>query len=241
MTTKINPLTLSRLTPDERINKKSKVEVSADDISTGTGDVSQVIEAAREMMQVAMKIEKCEETLALLKADYLLKSTETLPRIMEAAGYKVGQSLDLPNGYRIELNPAFRANIPAEGTIEKAEGEEKEALLVRREEGIAWLDANGGEPLIKQRFQIDLPKDFAALRPALRAAVAKLVASAKFKKARIELEEKETIHAGSLAKFLREKIAAGKDVPLETFAVFNGKCAEIKAPSQGKKDKKTNG
>lgn len=210
------------------------------DIQKGTGDVQKVIAEARKMMKLQLEIEQLESELAAKKAEHFLMATDAMPKIMNNEGV---DDLGLANGYRLLLDSVFRANLPAEGTIEKAEGEEQEALQLRRDEGLEWLNDNGGGDIIKTQVKIDLGKGQEEFKAALLKEVKRLQASRAFAKTAkgIIIKEKEEVHPATLAKYLREKVEAGADVPLETFAIFNGQVAQIKAPTQGKKDKQHHG
>lgn len=214
-----------------------KLDLTEDVVQT-PGDLQKVLERAREMFIVERDISFHEEALKKLEERHVQISTVELPALMKAEGYAGG--VPLTNGDKLELKQSFRASVPAESTIEKAKDDaERNELLARRVEGITWLRENGGTPLIKEEMKLEFGQGQAPFIKAIRHAIKVLCKTPKFKKAAegLEVSGKQSIHQGSLGKYLREKIEAGVKVPIKTFAIFDGQEAIITKPKGQKKGK----
>lgn len=210
--------------------KKPAIDITED--LAPTGDVTKVIAKAKEMFKMELEIKLMQQQLAEKEEQYRVLSTETMPALMKAENVDVS-GVNLQDGYRLTCDPVFRANLPAESTIEKAkDDEERAALEERREQGLTWLRKNKGEDLIKNELKFNLGKGTSAFSRALLAAVKKLRATEPFKKVDVVTSQKESVHQGSLSKYLREKIENGVSVPVETFAIFDGRVAKISAPTK---------
>ena len=209
----------------------SKIDISEDTAQNPNADTSSIVRLANCMIAMQDEIEHLEKLLALTKTDLLKMQTETMPELMESLGVS---SQTLTNGYQIITRPLFQSNIPALSTIEKADEYDRDILLQRREDGIDWLTHNNGDSLIKTEIKIKLGKGQTALLKAVLKALKILrftdPVTNKNVPARVPIEQSETIHPASLNKFLQETLANGANVPLETFAVYQGKKAEIKIP-----------
>lgn len=184
--------------------------------------VALVVDNARRMMRLEMEIADIEQKLRTKQEEYDKLSTDELPGLMESVGIK---TLPLANGYTLDLKPVFRASLPAKSTIEKANDEERPILLARFTDGLKWLRKHKAGDLIKNTLKLDLGK-------GQDAVVKEFMALAK--RLKVSVDRSETVHPGSLGKFLREQLEIGTDVPFETFGVFDGRKAEIKPPKKGK-------
>lgn len=212
---------------------KAQIDISEDAAQNQNVDTSSVIRLANQMITLQNEIEDLEKNLASSKADLLKMQVETMPELMESLGVS---SQTLTNGYQIITKPLFQSNIPALSTIEKADEYDRDLLLQRREDCINWLTRNNGDSLIKTEIKIKLGKGQTALLNAILKTLKILrfidPVTKKTVPARVPIEQSEIVHPASLNKFLQETLANGADVPLETFAVHQGKKAEIKAPKK---------
>lgn len=210
---------------------KTKIDPTEDiQMATLTPEITEMIlSQAREMYRLERKIADTQVALKGFTEEHRRISTETLPPLMEQ--YHV-VALPLADGYTLELAPAFRANLPAESTIEKADDEDRPALEKRRTEGLAWLKDNKSGAIIKTEIRTKIDASQIAVVKAVVATLKKF--SWKGKKVTLDIEQKETVHPATLTKLLREFRNSGRDIPLETFAVFDGKEAKIKTPKTAK-------
>src|SRR6185312_13633074 len=184
------------------------------------GNIELVAKNARKLARLQMEVDDLEQRLKDKKAELRLFAFDTMPELMRSEHIS---DLGLDNGYRLELDEVFEANLPAKSTIEKADEDEQPALLKRFQDGIKWLLKNKADDIIKNRLTIDLGKDSKKETEAILAIAKKL---------RVPVDQSQTVHPGTLKKYLKEKLAKGANVPLETFAVQVGQRAKIIAPKE---------
>lgn len=182
-------------------------------------DPAPVIRLAERMVKMETQIHFLENALASEKAELRRIETEEMPALMQTLGFK---RMELTDGWTLEVKPFFEASLPSFSSIESAKDpEEQMDLDERRNAGFKWLRGHKASDLIKNILRMDLGK-------GNDAAAKKLAALAKSLK--IPFEQSESVHAGSLKKFLRETLEAGRDIPFDTFAVFSGEMATVKPP-----------
>lgn len=195
-----------------------------------------ITEQAQEMYRLERCIENMKLDLKSKQEQYRILATEKLPGLMQQFGT---DGFPLANGYTLVIEPAFRANLPAESTIEKADEEERPMLERRREEGLRWLQQHNASAIIKNEIKVKLGTGQSALARAVMTALRNFSwkVKGKIQKVRLDFDQKESVHPGTLSKLLKELRDNGVDLPLDTFAVFDGKEATIKPP-KGKKEEK---
>lgn len=186
------------------------------------GNLGLVVQNARKLAKLQMEVGELEEKLKDKKHELRTFAFETMPELMLSEHVT---DLGLDNGYRLELDEVFQANLPAKSTIQKADEEEQPALLKRYNDGMQWLISQKADDIIKNRLVIDLGKDTKAETKAFLQLAKKL---------KVPVDQSQTVHPGTLKKYLQEKLAKGADVPLETFAVVVGHEAKIIAPQPTK-------
>lgn len=191
-------------------------------------DPGPVIKLARELVNKENKIAALKLQIVALEEERLAIAKDKLPAAMRDCGVT---SLGLAAGWELELEEIFSANLPAPSTIENAKGEEIEALIDRSEKGMEWLEENGGGDLLVETVSVKLGRGQSRIAQKLVELATKL---------KVIPKRARKIDPRTLAKFLKEKISNGADVPLETFAVFSAKVAVITRPKE-EKEKIQNG
>jgi hypothetical protein len=198
------------------------IDIEADAVKTAKPEeLAAIIALAKQMYKLQLQIEV--DTIALNKKAVELNtlSMTTLPERMTSAGI---QSFELNNGYVIEIKDFIRANIPTQTQIDECKDPmDKQVLAKRRKDGIAWLKKHDGEALLKNTIKATFGKG--------ESAAAKKFA-AQIGKAGYQVQRDESVNFQTLNAFIRERLEEGKDVPTDTFALFNGKKAEIKKKVQ---------
>ncbi len=202
----------------------------SEDIRTGTGNVKLVLEQAQKLWSLEQDINSIQATLKEKQEEYRKLACDTLPSLMESEG--VASPLGLKGGWVLELAPAFRASLPAESTIEKANDEERPMLEARRSDGLKWLKANKAAAIIKSEIKTTIEAGQTQLAKALLSHLKKFTRGGK--QVKLDITQKESVHPGTLSKLLREFRDSGRDIPLDTFAVFDGKEAKIKKVKEKK-------
>ena len=196
------------------------------DIGSGVGDTGPVIKQAQRLWKLEHEIEATKTRLKELEDERNTLALDTLPNLMESVGVS---NLTLNNGWKLDIKPNFRASIPSTSAIERADDDERPLLINRLEEGLRWLRNNKGGDLIKSTLKLDLGRGQEKLAKQFMTLAKQL---------KVPINKSLAVHPGTLASFLREKLSKGATVPLDTFGVYDGKEAVLKAPKKGKENGK---
>lgn len=203
-------------------------------------ELKSVTDLARRMRKLQVEIADLEATTKAKQAQLNELEMKTMPELMESVNIKGG--LVLWDGSILNVKPYFYSTIPSETTIEKADEEDRDVLLDRRDRCLYWLSANGGDPLVKTEIKVKLTKSETEIYRALMDALTTLKVKVKNRWTPVELpiDKKDAIHPASLNKFLSEKMsdpALNQKEVIDLFAVVTGNKAEIKAPKKAKGEK----
>lgn len=145
---------------------------------------------------------------------------EQLPETMLEMKVK---NVTLDNGAVVSIKEFLSASIPAETTIENAPPEEQPRLRQKREKALAWLRKVKAGHIIKHEIRASIPKGEEALLKRVMAAMKKL---------KVAVTDKEAVHAGTLASFIRERKAQGAAIPDGVIDIYEGREAVIKLPKE---------
>ena len=181
-------------------------------------DLRQAVRLADEMRSIGRTITRLEEELKRQNQRMELIEMDLLPNLMLAIGMS---SFKLDTGEMITIKDNVRGSIPSLTAIEKADGPDKQVLMDRRDQCLAWLRLNGAEALIKSTVTAEFGKGQEALADQLYSTIIQKGYQAK-KDANVNFQ--------TLNAFFREALTKGINIPSEPFALFVGKKAEIKAP-----------
>lgn len=187
-----------------------------DDVGKPVGDLKRITELAAKLVASLANIAKLEDNLKLAKLEHEELETITLPSAMLEVGMT---KFTLTTGEIIEAAPFIRASIPSLTAIEKADADEKSALINRREEAFVWLKTHNAGALIKNQLTVEFGKGQDAIAKNLFASVLEQGLKAKCE---------ESVHFQTLNSFVKENLAKGVDIPFETFSIFSGHKATIK-------------
>lgn len=168
-----------------------------------------ITELAREQYRLEALIKSIEEQLKEKKEALRRVVEQDLPTAMDDADL---QTFKLKNGYTIKIEDDMYVGITEE----------------RRTEAFTWLRENGHGSLIKRDVTFKFGKGDEALAKKLLAAAKKVFGAKKAKG--IPITDKETVHYQTLKAFCREQIAAGENIPMETFGIIPVRRAKITQP-----------
>lgn len=187
-----------------------KKEGNKDSLKTLSQEASKVVELQE-------RIKKGEQLLKDLKKEVETKTRTTIPEIMQEVGMK---SFHLDTGHSVNVKPFIECSIPSNTSINTCrDGDKRNELIDRKEQCFEWLEENQGGGLISDVITIPIPKG----DEVFRSSVLDVLENQGF-----NFSEDKTVHAGSLKKFLKEKLELGGEVPKELFSLFQGERAEIK-------------
>lgn len=151
-------------------------------------------------------IEGLEEMVKAHKAELHTLTNRTIPDIMRAAHTSL---FKMDNGARVELKDFINGSLPKEPELRKG--------------ALSWLEKNGARDLIKTSISLALGRGQKDDALAVRKALGKLG---------MTFIEKEDVHAQSLYAFARERMKAGKELPIETLGLYVGQVAKIELPDK---------
>ena len=192
-------------------------------------DVAQAVPQAadlRAISNLASRLVSIDQTIARTQEllDGLTKQKSEienvkLPDMMLQLGLK---DFTLSDGSKVVVKDVLRGSIPTMNAIEKEDDPiAKDAMLARRKAAFTWLRAHNADSLIKNTLTCEFGKG--------QDEVAKAMLE-KLRKEGHKAKCEEAVHPSTLNSYLRDEHKKGTDLPVDAFALFVGKQAEIKAP-----------
>lgn len=172
-------------------------------VAAGT-DLELLSGLGMRLKELENEIEQVENRLKTLQAQAREISWKQIPELMDSLNMS---KFTLKDGGEITVKEDLRVSLPAAPD--------------RRQEVIDWLNENGAESLIRRSFEIQFGKGD-------EAWAKKFEADLKKRKKPLNVERLETIHTGTLKKFLTDKLEAGDEVPLEKLGAFRQTIAKFK-------------
>ena len=182
-------------------NALGAVADMAEQILALDGEIAALLNAIKDKQEARAKLAK-----------------EQLPEMMLEMKVK---NVTLDSGAVVSIKEFMSASIPAETTIENAPPEEQPRLREKRAKALAWLRKVKAGHIIKHEVKASIPKGEEALLKRVMAAMKKL---------KVAVTDKEAVHAGTLASFIRERKAQGADIPDGVIDIYEGREAVIKLP-----------
>jgi len=152
---------------------------------------NEVVELAQEQLKLEQKVERLEEELKSVKEELRVLATEKLPEKMEELGIT---EFTTPDKMKIKLKEGVDSYVSEE----------------RREQANEWLEKNGHGGLIKTEVIVSFGKNEVELAHKLAKELQAQHRNATFKR---------SVHPMTLKAFVREQVAEGKDIPIETFGI----------------------
>lgn len=202
------------------------MKVEESDLGIGTSSpeaIEAVIKKARELYHCELHITTLKEELAKQEERRLNLQREVLPELMQTADVT---RVTLGNDWELTLGDIFHSSLPSKSAIERTkDDDERYSLEQRLKEGLSWLRKHKAGDLIKNTIKFDLGRGQDKVKAQILALAKKL---------KLPVTHSETVHPQTLNKFLRETLANGKDIPMETFSVFSGKEASLTQPKPKK-------
>jgi hypothetical protein len=145
-------------------------------------------------------VEQCQKSLKRAQDALRTISESELPELMDELGL---QDFSTTDGLTIEVRENIRAGISKE----------------RGPAAYAWLRSNGHSRLIKHSVTVEFSKDEDDKAKALVERLAK---------DELQAEDRQAVHPSTLQAFVKQKLQAGEDLPLELFGVHRQRVAKIK-------------
>ncbi len=162
--------------------------------------LKQISNLAKPQQKAEREVAEEEEALETKKAYLRHVQEDLLPNAMAEAGMK---SFTLDTGEKITVKDDIAASIPKENQLA----------------AFSWLRSHGYGDIIKHTVAVDFGKEEDEHARKLLSFCQENAFPAT---------DKESVHAMTLKAFLKERMAAGVDIPLELFGAYPYSKAVIK-------------
>ena len=164
------------------------------------GNLGGIAVLARKIRTAQQEVEEIEKDLKSRKKDLLKLTDEELPSAMQELGLS---SFSLDDGSTVDVKPTYGASI----------------LVANRPLAYEWLRENGYDDIIKNVVSCEFGRGEDGKASDFKAFASKQGFPA---------DQSESVHSGTLKAFVRERVEAGDDFPMELFGAYIGQRAIIK-------------
>ncbi len=164
-----------------------------------TENIKSLANQVKSLKELEDELKADEESLKNKKKEIERISGEVIPTMLSEMGLS---SLKLADGSAVDVKPYYTANIS----------------IANREAAYGWLRSNGLGDIIKN----DITVSFGRNEDNKAAQYANLARGQGF-----EPTQKLKVEPMTLKALVRERIEAGKDMPMDTFNVFVGNRTKI--------------
>lgn len=162
-------------------------------------DMSQLNELADQQAEAEAEVARLEAKLNEAREKLKAICERQLPELMDLIGLEEFKSR---SGLRIKIDETIRASIPKARTIE----------------AMAWLKSQNHDALIKRSVAVEFGRGEDAKANDL---CRRLVQDG------FSPNDEAKVHPSTLSAFVREKLKAGEEVPLDLFGVFRQRTSKI--------------
>lgn len=181
----------------------------ADAPAAGEG-LAELAKMADLQASAEAEVAAAEATLNAAKEKLKHISEVQVPALMDQLGLS---EFKTTAGLTIKINEIIRASIPS----------------ARTEEAFAWLRSHGHAALIKRKLALA----FGMGEDQLAEEWISYIKQRGFD----DLEDQTAVHPATLASFVKTKLEAGENLPLELFGVFRQRVSKIETPKVKKAKK----
>jgi hypothetical protein len=164
-----------------------------------TENIKSLASQVKSLKELEDELKADEESLKNKKKEIERISGEVIPTMLSEMGLS---SLKLADGSAVDVKPYYTANIS----------------IANREAAYGWLRSNGLGDIIKN----DITVSFGRNEDNKAAQYANLARGQGF-----EPTQKLKVEPMTLKALVRERIEAGRDMPMDTFNVFVGNRTKI--------------
>lgn len=185
------------------------------------GEISKGIEVlALELCSIQDEIAQLEEKLKAKKGRANEIKTKELAELVDMEGFQAGSKFTLANGRVVAVKEYFSSSIPTLTAVEKEKDPFKQGVLLERRKGaFKWLDDNKKGDLIKNEVYVKFNRE--------EADKAKLLVQWLTDKG-LSCQRDENVHPQTLNAALKEAMANGETVPMDTFNIVRGVVVDVK-------------
>lgn len=181
-----------------------------DEVEAAPATTEDSLEAIAVLVKRQIELTKqVADTAAALKVfedDLNAVSTQHLPLAMLNAGQRF---LVTPDGYTVEIVTSHHAGITE----------------ANKAAAFAWLEEHGFGDIIKNEITVSFGKGEQDLAAKTIDTIREVAPANK-------LVNKVAVHAGTLKAFVKERIAEGTAIPVDTFGIYTRTVAELTEPGE---------
>lgn len=178
----------------------SAADLLADATSAPSRDaLTEVAQLAARQIEIEDAIAATEEQLKALNSELVRVRDHELPLALSEHGLS---EIAMADGSRVKVQEIVRASIPKDA----------------RDAAYAWLVTAGHGDLIKHEVSASFGRGEDEQAEAALEALRTLG---------LGVEDKRSVHPGTLSAFVREQIEAGAAVPMDLLGVYIGRQAKI--------------
>ena len=167
----------------------------------GEGQLALLRTLADAQADAERYVAQLEVKLAKAKDELRDIQEQELPNLMDKLGMKEFQTL---SGLKISVTEIIRASISQ----------------ARADEAHAWLDENGHASLVKRIFAVSFGRDE-------EKWAREFAADLRRRKRELTVAEVKKVESATLRAFVKQRLEAGEDLPLELFGVFRQRVSKI--------------
>lgn len=167
-----------------------------------TSSMARLTTLAREQLTREAALAEAERQVILKRQALEEISFKQLPELMDSLGM---EEFTLTDGRKIGIEEHVRASIPEE----------------KQRDTFEWFREIGNGKMIKRALGVQL----AMGQDELADKVKKLLAECS-----LDVTDKQSIHNSTLVAFVRRRLKAGEEVPLDKISVFRQRASKVVEP-----------
>lgn len=175
----------------------------ADTPKVGDNILAQITVAADELQAADEEVELLEAKLKAAVERRRQIAEDTLPQLMDAAEQVMVKT---SSGLTVVLDDKVFANISEE----------------RKDGAFKWLTENGHEALIKNKFEVQFPKDSVEIAAAFEDYLNKNL------RRKANLKHSVSVHPSTLTSWVKEELDKGTNLPFDLLGIVRRKVCKVK-------------
>ena len=174
------------------------------DAPVGGNLMARIEGVAQEQVDAEVLVANLDTQLAEAKSNLLDLMERRLPKLLDDAGL-IDSKVVTPSGLTVEVDEKVRGSIPK----------------ANEPKAFEWLENDNNGRLIKRQITIEFGKGD-------EKWAEKFMRDCAQRKKPLNLKVKRSVNPQTLQAFVRQKLADGDAMPLETFGVYRQKFAKVK-------------
>jgi Tfp pilus assembly protein PilX len=164
--------------------------------------MAQLTKLARAQVDAEAAVADAEAQLLLRQNALREISEKQLPELMDSLGL---EEFTTTEGRRIGITEDVRASIVKD----------------REQEAFTWLRDIGSGKMIKRAIGVQLAMGQDEVASKVKAALAAM---------ELDVSDKQSVHNSTLVAFVRRRLKAGEEVPLDKIGVFRQRRSKVESP-----------